>query len=645
MYIVAQHLWPLPALAAVHDNLQVRQDAPLQTIVTWDEYSILCTESVSCFSPEFHPFRLPSPGLWLDILQKVRALGYFAVSFYLDWDREHIRTEGIFALDQFFKAASEAGIYLIARPGLYINSEVSGGGFPGWLGRLGGRLKTTDSDYLDSITPYIRTTGHLIAQADYSWRPVNNMTITSIDSPYFEKELMAYVQEQYWKAGIVVPFIINDAFQVGNFAPGTGLGAGDIYSFDSYPLGWEPGYRDSSNWSKLIDPWLMCNFSNLNMLFGGTNWGNLGHPGGYTSYIGSAIAENRQVHSEKYSELKLQAHFLHASPQLCVSRPETGTTGVYTTTKDLTVSRLAGRSTDFYVVRHSDLKSRQSRSVLRLNGRDSKFHVVDYDVGGVNLKSWTGRVLVLYGGENEVHEFALHKAIGRPTNIEGDGLKIRTLGEIHLLSRNEAYNYWLQDLPNPVSHDLYVSPSTAERSVLVKAGYLLRSAKISGHTLSLSGDITATTKIELISAPSRAGATYTLTVPIDHMGLDLNFPANIQTMKDPRGILDYALDSRDKESIFRGPLNEGALYAERQGYQLPGAPTNHWEQTSPIDGLSSPRVGFFVTHFDLSIPEGYDVPISVFRFPIPEGILNHNGPNVLGSTVWLQEDGPVALTD
>lgn len=37
----------------------------------------------------------------------------------------------IFDLQAFFDAATETGIWLNARPGPYINAEVSGGGFPG----------------------------------------------------------------------------------------------------------------------------------------------------------------------------------------------------------------------------------------------------------------------------------------------------------------------------------------------------------------------------------------------------------------------------------------------------------------------------------------------------------------------------------
>ena len=58
--------------------------------------------------------------------------------------------EGVFALEPFFDAAKEAGIYLLARPGPYINAEASGGGFPGWLQRVNATLRTSDKAYLDA---------------------------------------------------------------------------------------------------------------------------------------------------------------------------------------------------------------------------------------------------------------------------------------------------------------------------------------------------------------------------------------------------------------------------------------------------------------------------------------------------------------
>jgi hypothetical protein len=57
--------------------------------------------------------------LWLDVFQKIKALGYNAVSFYVDWalvegKQGDFTAEGVFAWEPFFEAAQKAGIYLIA---------------------------------------------------------------------------------------------------------------------------------------------------------------------------------------------------------------------------------------------------------------------------------------------------------------------------------------------------------------------------------------------------------------------------------------------------------------------------------------------------------------------------------------------------
>jgi uncharacterized SAM-binding protein YcdF (DUF218 family) len=45
-----------------------RDSEPLQDIVTWDQHSIFVRgERVLFYSGEYHPFRLPVPGLWLDV--------------------------------------------------------------------------------------------------------------------------------------------------------------------------------------------------------------------------------------------------------------------------------------------------------------------------------------------------------------------------------------------------------------------------------------------------------------------------------------------------------------------------------------------------------------------------------------------------
>jgi len=53
--------------------------------------------------------------LWLDVFQKIKALGYNGVSFYVDWalvegKQGDFSAEGIFAWEPFFEAATKAGI-------------------------------------------------------------------------------------------------------------------------------------------------------------------------------------------------------------------------------------------------------------------------------------------------------------------------------------------------------------------------------------------------------------------------------------------------------------------------------------------------------------------------------------------------------
>jgi hypothetical protein len=69
----------------------------------------------------------------------------------------------------------------------------------------------------------------------------------------------------------------------------------------------------------------------------------------------------------------------------------------------------------------------------------------------------------------------------------------------------------------------------------------------------------------------------------------------IEGTKNSRGILNYALSGRDKSAItwkliageqyvdkVRGPLNEGGLYAERQGFHLPYPPNYNWASGNPM---------------------------------------------------------------
>lgn len=83
---------------------------------------------------------------------------------------------------------------------------------------------------------------------------------------------------------------------------------------------------------------------------------------------------------------------------------ESAVNGTFVSDNSLAVTPLKSNSTMFYVVRHGDYTIQESTpypltvttsqgiigipqlsSTLTLNGRDSKIHVTDYDVGGTNM--------------------------------------------------------------------------------------------------------------------------------------------------------------------------------------------------------------------------------------------------------------------
>lgn len=567
--------------------------------------------------------------------------------------------------------------------------------------------------------------------------------------------------------------------------------------------------------------------------------------GGDTSYdYGAAIVEDRTLVREKYSELKLQANFLKASSAYLTATSQLGVNGSFTTTDEIAVTQLLGNGTktNFYVIRHANWTSTDNTNyklvvptsegnftipqlggTLSLNGRDSKIHVTDYDVGGINLVyssaevfTWAKgakgrRVLVLYGGEKETHELAFPVSVGSPAVIEGGGVTIKRqrslwvihwevnatrrviqIGElqVYLLWRNDAYNYWVAELPAPPPIGSFSSPSKS--TIVLRAGYLIRNAEIEGQQLKLTGDVNATTPIEIISTPQesistiifngkalktsktklgslsatvtynppkvspidfstidwkyldslpeikpsyddslwtaltkttttnprqlttptslyatdygyhagsllyrghflsngqesfvflntsggigfghsvwlnnsflgsytgggsqydaqnfsltsplKAGSPFVLTVLIDHTGQDEEAPGT-DAVKFPRGILDYEISGHDATDIewkmtgnlggeqyrdlARGPLNEGAMFAERMGYHLPNPPSSSWQTSNPVkDGISEAGIGFYATSFELDLPEGYDIPsYIVFNTSTTTGTLGHN---------------------
>ncbi len=92
---------------------------------------------------EMHYFRLPAEA-WDDRFQKMKECGLNTVTSYMPW-YHHEPVEGQVDLDgatkperslrRFLDLAAEMGLYVMARPGPFVNSELRYGGIPEWLFR------------------------------------------------------------------------------------------------------------------------------------------------------------------------------------------------------------------------------------------------------------------------------------------------------------------------------------------------------------------------------------------------------------------------------------------------------------------------------------------------------------------------------
>ncbi|MFI0897477.1 beta-galactosidase [Streptomyces sp. NPDC020983] len=396
----------LPAAAAPRVPAASAQDAAAGTAhkVTFDGYSFMVDgDRTYLWSGEFHYFRLPSPDLWLDIFQKMKAAGFNATSLYFDWDY-HSPAPGVYDftgvrdVDKLLDMAQQAGLYVIARPAPYINAEVDSGGLPGWLTTKKEKNRTDDPEFLKYSDEWLTQIDRILARHQLT-NGTGTVIAYQVENEYYNgsASARAYMQHLEDKAradGITVPLTGNN-----NGTFNSGDAALDVDGPDSYPQGFN--CSNPSKWNGVpdlsydhpagkplytpefqggaFDPWggpgydkcaelINDQFANVfykqniavgataqsfYMTYGGTNWGWLGMPENYTSYdYGAAIRETREL-DPKFDEDKLIGYFTQSVA------PLTKTDRIRATPPDNTrivdTARMnPDTRTQFHVLRHGD---------------------------------------------------------------------------------------------------------------------------------------------------------------------------------------------------------------------------------------------------------------------------------------------------
>ncbi|KAG8686476.1 hypothetical protein FRC11_008917 [Ceratobasidium sp. 423] len=610
--------------------------------VTFDQHSLMLNgKRIMVFSGEFHPWRLPSTPLWRDVLEKMKAAGFNAVSIYLHWGlteskRGILNFEGHRSVTKFLDVAKDVGILVIVRPGPYINAETAGGGYPGWLSNVQDTARSNGSDFTAAWKPYIQEVSKFTAPYQYPDGPVILMQSEneySMDNPsdkttYGHTDHMEWIIEEMRANGITrVPIsdissTHNDRKPDGQFA--SGPAKVDLYAWDAYPLGFDCSHPDvwkevdtsldashqkrnpaeplylagKSTPQKLLnlntltsreyqggafDPWNgpgygACHelineqfanvfyknnyaagtyLQNLYMTYGGTNWGNLATPTVYTSYdYASPISEDRSL-TAKYSEIKLQALFLHATPHYHLAGRISNDTAHASLNYIFTTHLATPKGQNIYIIRQtSTVRTGRAEFDLRvnttggevilpnvaLNGRESKIIVSEYPFGSsllaytsAEVATWTtldGNDHILLYSSNQTTTTALYTNSTSTPTISGSssitasisngtaliagtpssGLTRVTIGKTSVWLTDKTWlapRIWQPRISGTSGNGRYdLSPRTG--SVLVFGPYLVRNATMRGSTLAITGDLKSgsTTELEVLAPLAVKSVTF-----------------------------------------------------------------------------------------------------------------------------------------
>jgi len=127
--------WPSARSALAQNSSSASwplQSNGLTNVVQWDHYSFeVDGKRLFIFAGEMHYWRIPVPELWKDVLQKIKASGCNAFTFYGNWAYHAPNpstvdfTTGAHNFTRLFELAHEIGLYVLVRPGPYVNAEAN----------------------------------------------------------------------------------------------------------------------------------------------------------------------------------------------------------------------------------------------------------------------------------------------------------------------------------------------------------------------------------------------------------------------------------------------------------------------------------------------------------------------------------------
>ncbi len=219
--------------------------------ISFDKYSLIIDgKRVFIKSGAFHYFRTPGVEMARDRFCKMKAAGYNTVDIYFNWNYHSSKQgeydfSGVRDVRKVLQAAKNAGLFVIARPGPFINAEVNAGGLPFWLlnteGVVPRNRKGTEfcysPKYMEYITEWYDQIIPIINEFD-------NVILFQIENEYatdtMEEVYMRALYKMARDRGVTCPIFHNDAYFAGLWADCI-----DIYALDLYPY-----INPNQNWKQ-----------------------------------------------------------------------------------------------------------------------------------------------------------------------------------------------------------------------------------------------------------------------------------------------------------------------------------------------------------------------------------------------------------
>ena len=210
-------------------------------IIDYDKHSLIFDNKRTLInSAAFLYFRCPGVDPWRDRLSKIKACGYNTVDLYFCWGY-HSQKQGVYDFNgikdirALLDLTAELGLFVIARPGPFINAELSLGGLPEWLLNIPDIIirNKKDGDFIYSEA-YMKPLKEWYSRIIPIINEYHNIIAFQIENEYFTNEAEPdYLQELYDLArslGVKAPIFHNDALSVGLYSDIV-----NIYAFDTYP--------------------------------------------------------------------------------------------------------------------------------------------------------------------------------------------------------------------------------------------------------------------------------------------------------------------------------------------------------------------------------------------------------------------------